>query len=121
MSTAMHTSLTRTGEQTVLRVGGEIDLGNAALLDGAIREALEDGTSSLVVDLSELAYIDSAGLAALHRAARRIEALDGSFVVVVPDDSPCARTFAVAALDWLVATSAPPLEPGPDGSPGAEA
>jgi len=107
MSIALETSVRHAGRYTVLHVAGEIDLANAGLLDAAIRDAQADGSSALVVDLADLGYIDSAGLAALHRASRRIEESGGSFLVVVPDDSACARTFAVAALDWSVARSWP--------------
>ncbi len=108
MNTVLETRVTQAGAHTVLRVAGEVDLANAGLLDAAIREAQADGDSGpLVVDLGELGYIDSAGMAALHRASRRIEERGGTFVVVVPDGCACARTFEVAALDWRVARSWP--------------
>jgi anti-sigma B factor antagonist len=108
VNAVLETSVTRAGGHTVLRVAGEVDLANAGLLDTAIRDAQADGADvPLVVDLADLAYIDSAGLAALHRASRRIEEGGGSFVVVVPEGCACARTFEVAAFDWPVARSWP--------------
>jgi anti-anti-sigma factor len=105
--TALDTSVAPAGDHTLLRVAGEVDLANAAELERAVAGALGDRGGTLVVDLAELAYIDSAGLAALHGATRQLEARGGSVVLVVPDDCPCARTFAVAALPWPVAAAWP--------------
>jgi anti-anti-sigma factor len=105
--TVLETSVGAAGDHTVLRVAGEVDLANAAELETAVEQALGESAGPLVVDLADLAYIDSAGLAALHGATRRIEERGGSVVMVVPDDCPCARTFAVAAFDWPVATAWP--------------
>ena len=105
--TGLETTVERAGEHPVLRVAGEVDLANADALAAAVGRALGDAAGMLVVDLADLTYIDSAGLAALHRSTRQVEDRGGGVVLVVPDASPCAHTFAVAALDWPVTTAWP--------------
>ena len=107
MSAVLTTSVVQVDDATILRVTGEVDLANAAVLDVAVRNAAAGGEGRTVVDLTELTYIDSAGLATLHRAWRRSQEEGGELIVVVPHDSPCARTFEVVSLDWPVARSLP--------------
>ncbi|GAA3140320.1 STAS domain-containing protein [Planomonospora alba] len=54
----------------VLAVTGEIDMSNAGTLDAALARSAGDG--SLVVDLSAVDYLDSAGLTVLFSHAPRI-------------------------------------------------
>lgn len=71
------------GEATQLVVSGEIDLSNI----GAFRAALsEGGDSPLVVDLTGVTYLDSAGIAALFERARRsdLEIVLGPSSVLAP-------------------------------------
>lgn len=57
--------------QSVVLVGGEVDVSNADQLRSALDGCLEEGASSLVVDLSEVPYIDSTGIGVLVGAAHR--------------------------------------------------
>lgn len=45
-----------------IHVNGEIDAGSSIYLDNALKEAVENGEKKIVVDLSGLDYISSAGL-----------------------------------------------------------
>lgn len=57
----------------VLAVTGEVDLSNCAELAAAADQALGRGAGPLVVDLSAVGYLDSAGLKELLTRADRIE------------------------------------------------
>ncbi|WP_089157652.1 STAS domain-containing protein [Micromonospora sp. NBS 11-29] len=73
MSTAL-TLTTGTGPDgvRVLTVVGEVDLSNAASFAAALEDAVRPDGEPLVVDLTEVEYLDSAGLAALFPHAERI-------------------------------------------------
>ncbi len=58
---------------TVLTVTGEIDMSNADAFTEALTTALADTTGTLVVDLTDLHYLDSAGLTTLFQHAARLE------------------------------------------------
>lgn len=45
-----------------IAVNGEIDAGSSIYLDNALKEAMGNGEKKIVVDLSGLSYISSAGL-----------------------------------------------------------
>ena len=51
---------------TVLHVKGEIDVSSYEQLQAKAKEAYEAGTRDLLLDLSQVTYISSSGLRALH-------------------------------------------------------
>ncbi|MFD8059246.1 STAS domain-containing protein [Streptomyces cyaneofuscatus] len=58
---------------TVLTAVGEIDMSNAQNLAAA----LDDAPGPLVLDLSDVEYLDSAGLSVLFQHAERLELIAG--------------------------------------------
>ncbi|HWG14594.1 MAG TPA: STAS domain-containing protein [Streptosporangiaceae bacterium] len=63
----------------VLTATGEIDMSNAGQLQDALAQA---GDGPLVVDLTEVGYLDSAGLTVLFTHADRIELVAASSLLV---------------------------------------
>ncbi len=51
---------------TVFRVVGRVNLGNAAELEKKAQQAFENGMRDLLIDLTEVPSLTSAGLRALH-------------------------------------------------------
>ena len=56
--------------QVVVTLSGELDVADAALV-ATVLTAAASGRHQIIVDLTELAFIDSSGLAALVRARRQ--------------------------------------------------
>ncbi|MEV5735725.1 STAS domain-containing protein [Streptomyces sp. NPDC052292] len=70
MSTPLVVNAGRGPEGTLrLAVSGEIDMSNA----GSLAEALAADTGPVVLDLTEVEYLDSAGLSVLFAHADRLE------------------------------------------------
>jgi anti-anti-sigma factor len=83
----------------IIRLEGEIDLMNAAL----VREAVDATTAAAVVlDLTEVAFLDSMALSTLDGSHRRLASDDRSLFVVAPPQTPSAWTLRVAGLDTTV-------------------
>ncbi|MEV5708911.1 STAS domain-containing protein [Actinoallomurus sp. NPDC052274] len=57
----------------VLTAVGEIDMSNSADLAAAVADGLEGAAGPLIVDLTDVEYLDSAGLSILLTHADRIE------------------------------------------------
>jgi anti-sigma B factor antagonist len=85
------------GQIRVVRCVGEIDMATAPGLRERISRLQIDGPPRLVVDLSDVTFIDSLGLGALIGAHKRARVLRGSFVMV-PSDA-ARRVLAATALD----------------------
>ncbi|MGC4892350.1 STAS domain-containing protein [Micromonospora sp. DT31] len=61
----------------VLSVAGEIDMSNADTFGAALTDAVRPDGGPLVVDLTKVEYLDSAGLAVLFPHAERISLVAG--------------------------------------------
>ena len=70
-----------------LEVKGELDIGSAPKVADAVERALGDGCREVVLDLGGTTLLDSAGLGALIRAARAVDAKQGTIAVVSPPGS----------------------------------
>ena len=62
------------GRRHTLLLAGELDLATAPELEGMTEQACANGAAELVLDLRDLAFIDSTGLRAILRARERCEA-----------------------------------------------
>lgn len=72
----------------VVTVRGDVTFGNAERLARDMHAALDSGASRLVVDVSEVGFMDSSGLSALLRAATTARRTDGSVVLVHEPGGP---------------------------------
>lgn len=66
----MRTAVTQHPQAAVVTLSGELDADTASRLRTFLAEQLLNGASNLVLDLTELSFIDSAGLAALISASK---------------------------------------------------
>jgi anti-sigma B factor antagonist len=66
----------------VVAVAGEIDVYTSPLLQERLVEALKDGSSSIVLDLSAVTFLDSTGLGVLITGLKRCRSADGDLVLV---------------------------------------
>jgi anti-sigma B factor antagonist len=74
------------GDTRVIAFAGELDLANAGTAETALEGSLADATTPVVVDMRELEFIDSTGIALLVSALGRNE--DGVRISFIPSDSP---------------------------------
>lgn len=90
------------GSSFFLRIRGEIDISNARDLSAAIEAAVPNGTSRLVVDLTNTAYLDSAGVKLLVQLADRLRVRRRELRLVVPKSSPIRAVLELAGVPRLV-------------------
>src|SRR5512139_696092 len=84
-----------------VRVHGELDLTNADELSTAIQACT---AASVVLDLSPVLFVDSAGVRAIDAEHARLVRSGRSLIVVAPPASRAAWTFRVAGFsdDFVV-------------------
>jgi anti-anti-sigma factor len=88
----------QTDRAMVLSLIGELDLAAAPRLVSAAADALRRGRDALVLDLTEVAFVDSAGLAALLNVLRRATTA-GAALVLVGVAPPITAVFSRTRLD----------------------
>ncbi|GHH40160.1 STAS domain-containing protein [Lentzea cavernae] len=79
----------------VLKVAGEIDLSNTATFE----TALAQNKGPLVVDLTEVHYIDSAGMSVLFTHAERVEVVATSLLVPLLEMSGLTSMATVRGVE----------------------
>jgi len=92
---------TRLGETVYLiALTGEFDLHTGPQLERRVLEALGRGASEILVDLSDVTFIDSTTIGILMRARKRLIPLKGRLLLVCSDQN-ILRLFEITALDRL--------------------
>ena len=85
---------------TLAEVSGRIDSTNAAQLGDALTGQIEAGRHQLVVDLSRVDYISSAGLRELVAALKRVKTVNGDLRLATPSDR-VREMLNLAGLDTI--------------------
>ncbi|MFI1989113.1 STAS domain-containing protein [Actinoplanes sp. NPDC020271] len=99
MTTALTLTTSRDPDgAAVLTAAGEIDMSNAETFAAALVEAVPSAGRPLVVDLTAVEYLDSAGLAALFHQAERIEVVIGPLLAPLLTVSGLADLTTVRTL-----------------------
>lgn len=89
-----------TSSDGVIIVGmtGEIDMSNSSELRSVILEATPNDARGLVLDLSGVDYIDSAGIHLLYRLGDSLRARGQTLRVVIPAESPASDALRLAGV-----------------------
>ena len=85
------------GETLVFKLRGSLDLATAPTVRAALSDATEKGSQDLIVDLTQLEFLDSTGLGVLIGAHRRAAERGGSFRLIV-SDGPISRLLNITGL-----------------------
>jgi anti-sigma B factor antagonist len=89
------------GDRVVVRVGGEVDLETASQLGDHAAVALLEVSPHLVLDLSEVTFMDSTRLKVLLTVQRRAGLAGGSFAVTGAT-RPVLRLLSLTGLDATI-------------------
>jgi anti-sigma B factor antagonist len=84
----------------VLPLKGEIDLHVSPTITTSLNQMIEKKPERLVVDLSDVSYIDSAGLAALIEAMQKVEGYGGKFMLAGLQET-VRSIFEISRLDQV--------------------
>lgn len=98
------------GPRTILRLVGEADLTTRALADTLDAECAKR-PRLLLIDASELSFIDSAAIHEIVRAHRRLRAV-GSQLALISPSLPVARMLELSGLDTVIPVHATADEAG---------
>jgi anti-sigma B factor antagonist len=98
------------GTRIVVSLVGEADVTTRVLGDVLGAEAAKK-PRLLLVDMSELAFIDSSALHEIVRVHRRLRA-DGCLLAIVSPSPAVARVLQLSALDQLIPVHASAEEEG---------
>jgi anti-anti-sigma factor len=93
----------------VVAVSGEVDVSNAGDLRSAALDGFANSAHGMILDLRELTYVDSAGIALVFEAAERLRRRGQELALVVKKGATFRRALEVTEID-AVAAILPTLE-----------
>jgi anti-sigma B factor antagonist len=88
----------RHGHVVVAHLAGEIDLSNADDIGGAIVLEVPHESAALVLDLSAVDYVDSAGIRLIYQLRQKLRARGQALRIVIPADSPTNDALRLAGV-----------------------
>jgi len=81
----------------------DLDAANAATVERGLAEAIGPDALSLIVDLSSVRYLDSAGIDMLLRLSDRLDRRRNELILVVPESSQLKRLVTIVGLPDAIA------------------
>ena len=94
------------GEVLTARITGEIDLSNASELEETIVDAVPNTALGMVVDLSGVEYLDSAGVRMLVHLVERFRWRQQIMRAAAPDGSRVRGVLSMAGADGVISVDA---------------
>ncbi|WP_156755908.1 STAS domain-containing protein [Actinokineospora pegani] len=101
MSDLVQTAVEHNGSRTTVTVTGDVDMATAPAVRKALVQAREADPRLLVVEMTQVRFLASAGLAILAEAAQGAEATGARMCVVAPHGGAPARALRITGLDAL--------------------
>jgi len=89
----------------VAHISGEVDMSNAPDMATTIGSAATNEMTAVVLDLSDVEYLDSAGIHLVFTLRENLRARGQEMRLVVPGDSPVNDTLRLAGVSQLAPPS----------------
>jgi anti-sigma B factor antagonist len=89
-------------EVAVLVVGGEVDFEGSPQLKARIARAIKGGTRRLILDLSDVTFIDSTAIGVVAGAVMKLSAAGGGSLSVVCTHEKVLQIFEITGLDSVI-------------------
>jgi anti-sigma B factor antagonist len=92
----------RDGDMVIFRLSGSLDIATSPAARAALLEATDEGKHEIIVDLTQVEFLDSTGLGALIGSHRRALEKGGRVRFVTPDGQ-IARLLHITGLVRVLA------------------
>jgi anti-sigma B factor antagonist len=102
------------GGVTLVEISGRLNLGNSLIsIEMAIKRLIEQGARKLIVDLSQVNYIDSSGIGVLVACAGQMEQSNGRMRIAGASGA-VAKAFKIVHMERIT-----PLDENVEAAAGA--
>jgi anti-anti-sigma factor len=88
--------------RTEIAIRGEIDLANHAAVQAQVNQGIDNRTTAVRIDLTDVTFIDSTGLRVLFALVTTLERLQVGLELCAPPSSPARKVFDLSGLSSLV-------------------
>ena len=95
---ALEIQVSDTGGDALIQAKGEVDLNSAPQLRDAILKSVKKAKAKVAVDLAQVAYMDSSGVATLVEGLKACREPGKAFVIITPSQS-VMKVLQLSRLD----------------------
>lgn len=96
----IETELERVADIQVVKVTGEIDVYTAPEFKSAVNKAIDAGALNLIIDLTNVSYMDSSGFGILLGATKRVRPKGGTINLLGCSEA-ITRMLSITRLDTI--------------------
>ncbi len=93
----------RDGDLAIVAMGGELDYEASPQLRARLVGAIKAGGRRLVLDLSDVTFIDSTAIGVLAGTVARLDDAGGGSLAVVSTNEKVLQIFEITGLDSVIA------------------
>ncbi len=93
---------TTDGELAIVAMGGELDYEASPQLRARLVGAIKSGGRRLVLDLSDVTFIDSTAIGVLAGTVARLDEAGGGSLAVVSTNDKVLQIFEITGLDGVI-------------------
>jgi anti-sigma B factor antagonist len=92
----------RDGDLAIMAMGGELDYEASPQLRARLVGAIKAGGRRLVLDLSDVTFIDSTAIGVLAGTVARLDEAGGGSLAVVSTNDKVLQIFEITGLDGVI-------------------
>lgn len=82
------------------RIAGDIDMSNVQQIRDAIGRATSNQAIGLVLDLTDVDYLDSAGIHLIYTLRSSLRSHGQKLALIIPENSVINDALRLAGMDW---------------------
>ncbi len=90
--------LSAEGNVVIATVTGELDISNVNGIEQAILVATSNRAERVLMDLSDVDYLDSAGIHLVYRLREKLQSRGQALRLILAEDSPAADALRLAGV-----------------------
>lgn len=91
-------SVRAAGDHVHIDLSGDVDLANASEVEAKVLAAITNRATSVVLDLSQVTYLDSAGLQIVFSLTVKLRRLQIDLRIVAPDHTAARHAIDMAGM-----------------------
>jgi len=92
---------TRHDQTNIYKLNGRLDSNTSPTLEKKLADAMQDGTTSMVIDFENLDYISSAGLRIILKTTKDLKKSEGNIILCAMQDY-VKEVFEIAGFDTFL-------------------
>jgi anti-anti-sigma factor len=93
--------ITQSQYALIARLSGEIDMSNAEDMGATVVGATPNEVTGVVLDLSDVEYLDSAGIYVIFGMRASLQARGQTLIMVIPPESPVHDALRLSGAERL--------------------